>query len=133
MSIQENKALIWRAVEEVWNKKNIALFDEYHAMGHAVHEDWKHWITTELWVAFPDLHFTLERQIAEGDLVASHFTLRATHLGPWKGIPPTGKQVVWSGVSMDQVVAGKIVNHWSGPNFLNVVERLGARITLDQG
>ena len=131
MSTEENKALVWRAVDEVWNKKNIAVFEEYYAMGE-VQEEWKRWISDELWVAFPDIQFSLERQIAEGDLVASHFMLSATHLGPWRGIPPTGKRAIWPAVAIDQIVDDKIVNHWSGPNFLHVAEQLGARIILDK-
>ena len=51
---EENKALVWRAVDEVWNKKNIAVFEEYYAMGK-VQEEWKRWISDELWAAFPDI------------------------------------------------------------------------------
>src|SRR5689334_4004098 len=78
MSIEENKATVRRLTEEVWNQGNVAVFDEFNAPNFIYHdpgapdvrsiEDYKRWITENRSV-FPDLHFTIEDLIAEGDQV----------------------------------------------------------------
>lgn len=57
--------------------------------------------------AFPDLHDTIEEQIAEGDRVATRFTMRATHRGEFLGIAPAGREVVLTGVVIYRVSEGK--------------------------
>jgi predicted ester cyclase len=60
--------------------------------------------------AFEDVHFTVEEQIAEGDKVATRVTLGAKHsAGDFGGLPPTGKQIVMSGISLERIEDGKIV------------------------
>ncbi len=63
--------------------------------------------------AFPDYHGTNVIQIAEGDLVANRFVYYGTHLGEFKGLAPTGRQVTFEGLSIDRVVDGKIVESWA--------------------
>ena len=67
---------------------------------------------------YPDLHVTIHRQIAEGDWVASVITARGTHDGEWLGIEPTGKHLTFTGVNIDRVVDGKIVEHGGAANML---------------
>jgi steroid delta-isomerase-like uncharacterized protein len=99
---QQNKALVRRAVEEVWNRGNFAIVGELVASDLLIHsstpgddiqgpEGVKQFYTT-LRAAFPDIHFTIEDQIAEGDRVVTRWTARATHKGEYQGVPPTGKQ-----------------------------------------
>jgi predicted ester cyclase len=62
--------------------------------------------------AFPDLHITIDDVVAEGDKVATRWTLRGTHKGEFTGITPTGKQLAMWGMSIDRVVGGRIVETW---------------------
>lgn len=67
-----------------------------------------------LFAAFPDSHWTVVDQIGEGDKVVTRWTLVATHLGEFKGIAPSGKQLISGGIRIDHIVHGKIVG--SGKN-----------------
>lgn len=76
--------------------------------------------------AFPDEVTTIEDQIAEGDKVVSRMTSRATHAGEFQGIPPTGKKVTVTGIWIDRVADGKIVERWGQVDVLGVMQQLGA-------
>jgi predicted ester cyclase len=67
---------------------------------------------------YPDLRITVERQIAEGEWVASVITARGTHEGEWLGMKPTGVAMVFTGVNIDRVVDGKIIEHGGAANML---------------
>ncbi len=76
--------------------------------------------------AFPDEETTFEDQIAEGEKVVSRMSSRATHTGELQGIPPTGKKITVSGIFIDRVADGKIVERWGQVDMLGVLQRLGA-------
>lgn len=67
---------------------------------------------------YPDLHVTIERQIAEGEWVATVITARGTHAREWLGMKPSGKPLVFTGVNVDRVVDGRIVEHGGAANML---------------
>jgi predicted ester cyclase len=75
---------------------------------------------------YPDLHITVEQQVAEGDWVATRITARGTHLGWWLGIEPTGQQVAITGVDLDRVVGGRIVEHGGAATMLEALLSIGA-------
>jgi predicted ester cyclase len=62
--------------------------------------------------AFPDIQVGTEHMIAEGDKVVSRQTSRGTHEGEFRGVPPTGKEVTWTGILIFRIVDGKIVDQW---------------------
>ena len=67
---------------------------------------------------YPDLRITVDRQIAEGEWVASLITARGTHQGEWLGMKPTGRTLVFTAVNVDHVVDGRIVEHGGAANML---------------
>jgi steroid delta-isomerase-like uncharacterized protein len=75
--------------------------------------------------AFPDLQFTIEEEIAEGDKIAVRWTLRATHLGEYQGRPPTGKAVTVTGISIFQIANGKIQEIAVNMDRLGQFQQLG--------
>ncbi len=75
--------------------------------------------------AFPDLQFTLEDLIAEGDRVVSRATIRGTHEGELQGIPPTGREIEIGDVDIYRVQQGKIVELWAGPDRFAMLQQLG--------
>ena len=75
--------------------------------------------------AFPDLQFTIEDMIAEGDTVVVRYTTRGTHQGNLWGIPPTGKQVSGTGMFIDRPVNGKAVEQWINGDDLGLLQQLG--------
>jgi steroid delta-isomerase-like uncharacterized protein len=75
--------------------------------------------------AFPDLVLTVEDQIAEGDRVVTRFTARGTHRGDLMGIPPTGKRVAVTGISIDRISNGKSVESWTNYDLMSMMQQLG--------
>ena len=133
MSIEENKALLRRLFEEVWNQGNLGTVDELLATDYVLNdpaqmvrgpEGFKAYVSA-FRAAFPDMKATIEDQIAEDDRVAMRFTVHATHKGEFQGIPPTGKQVILSGIDIQRIVGGKIVENWVNLDALGLLQQLG--------
>jgi predicted ester cyclase len=81
----------------------------------------------EMWnAAFSDTYFTVEEQVAEVDRVATRVTLRATHSrGDFQGLPPTDKQVVMGGISIERIRDGKIIERRVNSDWLGLMLQLG--------
>ena len=131
---QQNAMLVRRAVEEVWNRGNVAILEELVASDIVIHlpsesiygpEGIKRFFSM-LRGAFPDLQFTIEDQIADGDSVVTRWSAHATNLTSFQGIPPTGRQVSLSGIDIDRIVNGKVVECWSVSDDLGILQQLGA-------
>jgi len=75
---------------------------------------------------YPDLKLMIDFQIAEEDFVASSYTMTGTHLGKWMGIKPTGKKINVTGVNVDKIKNGKIVEHGGAANLFNALLDIGA-------
>jgi predicted ester cyclase len=108
MSLEDNKTIVRRFYEEVVNTGNVEQIEHFLSPDYCEVQDGKrHNIGIEgakahilgVRQTYPDLHITMERQIAEGEWVASCITARGTHKGAWLGIKPTGKPVVFTGVN----------------------------------
>ena len=141
MSTEENKALIRRGYE-VANRGNLteilAAADELYAPDFVLHdpssalpaggirsrEDYKQFGTGFL-AAFPDLEWTIEDMIAEGEKVVVRYTFHGTHQGQWRGLPPTGKAVTFTGTVTCRMVDGKVVEAWQNADNLSVLRQLG--------
>lgn len=134
MSVEENKAIELRFIEEVVNKGNLAVIDEI-VDANFVQPDATPGITPDregmkqffamAHSASPDFHSTLEDMFAEGDKVVQRFTARGTHKGEWMGIAPTGKQMTASGIAIHRITGGKIVEGWTSMDMLGVMVQLG--------
>ena len=130
---EHNKRLVRRGIEEVWNRGNLAAVDELVASDFVIHsspdeihgpEGAKQYAAM-LRAAFPDIHLTIDDQIAEGDRVVTRWTARGTHLGPFQGIPSTGKQVRVTAIDIDRVANGKLVECWTNVDELGLLRQLG--------
>ena len=134
MSVEENKAVTRRAVKELWNQGNMALLDELWAPNYVNHdptnsevrdlEGFKQWVITAR-SAFPDLNVTIDDLIAEGDKVATRWTVRGTQKGEFGKIPATGKQVTFTGITISRIVDGKTVETWWSSDDLGMLQQLG--------
>ena len=78
-----------------------------------------------LYAAFPDLHHTVEYQIAENDKVASLVNVRGTHRGNFLGIASTGRQVAFKDIIITRIQGGKIVELWAQFDALSLLQQLG--------
>jgi predicted ester cyclase len=77
--------------------------------------------------AFPDLHWTIEEDAAEGDKAWARFTWRGTHRGDFLGIPAIGNQLEVNGVVINRIVEGKIVDSRILMNELSLMQQLVVR------
>jgi len=132
MSTEENKANFRRIFEGI-NQGDFAVVDEVCAPNLVSHypsatthgsEAFKQSFSRGL-TAFPDSHYTIEDQLAEGDKVATRFTYRGTHQGEFMGIPPTGKHMKFTGMALSHWVDGKLVENWNNDDTLGFLQQLG--------
>ncbi len=142
MSTEENKALVRRFIEEAWNKGNIDAADQFVASdfvdldplpGQQQGLEGLKQALAMMRTAFPDIHFTIEEQVAEGDKVVSRFTWRGTHRGEFFGVPPTSKQVAVPGIVIDRIVEGKALEGRALMNLLSMLTQLGVISSPGQG
>ena len=113
MSIEANKAVVRRMVEEAWNKGDLAALDEICAPDYVL-EGQQGVADLQAGIAatragFPDWQTTIDDMLAEGDKVAFRWTMRGTHQGEFGGIAPTGKPVKVTGITIVRFAGGKIV------------------------
>ena len=134
MSLEENKTVVRRFVEEMQNQHNLDLIDELFSPNFVDYsgrtpppsfEKLKPFFAF-MFSAFPDLHFTIQQQLAEGDQVMTYKIFHGTHLGDFMGIPPTGKQVVFDNIDIFTVKDGKLTEHWTVGDMLSLMQQLGA-------
>jgi steroid delta-isomerase-like uncharacterized protein len=138
---EANKALVGRYVEEVWHQGNLDAADEMVApdfVGHfpegeaiGIEGAKEHVIAFR--TPFPDIHFTIEDMIAEGDKVAARLTFDGTHTGEMMGIPPTGVQTTVTGIFILQIGDGKLVEVWSIVDMLGIMQQLGVMPATHEG
>ena len=75
---------------------------------------------------FPDVQWTLEETVIEGDVLAARYTMRGTHHGPFFGMPPTGKAIAVQALNIYRLSAGKIVSEVGQPDLLGLLQQIGA-------
>jgi steroid delta-isomerase-like uncharacterized protein len=136
MSTEQNKAISRRFLVEVFGQGKLAVADEIVAPDHVDHgpstlpgmptgPEGSKMVVTIYRNAFPDIHFTIDEQIAEGDKVVTRWTGRGTHKGELAGIPATGKSATVTGVGVDRIVNGKIVESWGIFDQFGMMQQLG--------
>jgi len=129
-----NKALVRRFFAEVWSTGDISQRDTFLAPGYLGHlagspepidrDGWTAWFRG-FRAAFPDARFTVEDMIGEGDRVAARLIMRGKHLGALNGSPATGRSVVVSGMSIERIADGRIVEGWNENDALGMLGQLG--------
>jgi steroid delta-isomerase-like uncharacterized protein len=133
MSLEENKALVRRFVDEVQCRHNLSALDELYSadfvdrsgMTDPPNLESARRFFGSMFAAFPDMRFTIRQQIAEGDKVVAHKTFHGTHLGPFMGIPATGKTVTIDVMDIYTVTGGRITEHWTVGDMLGMLQQLG--------
>ena len=131
---EANKALVRRFIDETWNRGNLDVIDEIIATnfvssasgsstieGPEVHKQGNIAIRT----AFQDFQMTIEDLIAEGDIVVDRWTATGTHEAEYMGIPPTGVHATVTGISIDRIADGMIVEGSTIQDALGMLQQLG--------
>src|SRR5919107_608084 len=137
MSVEENKAVLRREVEELYNHKgNLDVVEEIFSPDYVSHEP----TSGEVWgiegarqfavtfrKAFPDLENTIEDMVAEGDKVVMRFSGSGTHEGETTEAfgSPTGKRMEITGITIKRFADGKIVEAWTNFDALGMMQQLG--------
>jgi steroid delta-isomerase-like uncharacterized protein len=132
---EENKAVVRRFLEEIFNEGNLDAADELFAPDYVLHdpavpeevrgpEGVKRYVSMYR-SAYPDTHIAIEDQIAEGDKVVTRWTGQGTHEGELMGIPPTGERVTVAGIQFDRVSGGRIEETWVIYDALGMMQQLG--------
>jgi len=137
MDSNENKNVVRRFVNEAINERREDVLPELFATGFVDHlpfpglppgiEGFKA-LAAGIYKAFPDAKVTIDDLIAEGDRVAERATARATHLGDFNGIPPTGRKVSWTEQHLYRFRDGKIVEHWADVDIAGLMAQIGAPV-----
>jgi steroid delta-isomerase-like uncharacterized protein len=133
MAAAENKAILHRYAEEIFNQGNLAVIDEIIApnvvsrtSGADIHnrESFRTFVV-QFRASFLDIRCTIEDMIAEGDLVAIHWTFCGTQRGEFLGIAPTGKTMTATGTNFYRLRDGQIEQTWGDWDLLGLQQQLG--------
>jgi steroid delta-isomerase-like uncharacterized protein len=138
MSAETNKILSRRFLEEVFSKGKLELIDEIYASNHLNEgpgalpgaprgPEGIRQLVMLYRGGFPDVQFTVDEQIADGDRVVTRWSAHGTHTGELAGmgIPATNKTVTVSGVTINRCANGKIVESWGIFDQLSFLQQLG--------
>lgn len=133
MSLEENKALVHRLIDEVSNDGKFEVLEELLSADYMEHagppglppgrEAFKQLVLV-FRNAFPDWRFTIEAAVAEGDRVAIRGTGRGTHQGSFLHFPATGKQVEMQAMHIFRIDGGKIVARWGQPDIMGLMQQI---------
>jgi steroid delta-isomerase-like uncharacterized protein len=130
---EANKALVRAHYDAVTNGHDpdairAQVADDFfdHASGRRMSADEVIAHSRALHATFAELSATEEAMIAEGDLVAARIVWRGVHVGPWRGIPPTGQRVEFRGMTFWRIRGGKIAERWAEVDFAGLQARLMA-------
>src|SRR2546429_1453723 len=135
MSTEENKAIV-RRYQEAYNSNNLDALNKVvapdfvsHSLAPGLPDGLQGGnLTHEMaMAAMPDYKVSIEDVIAEGDRVVESFTMTGTHTGAeFLGLPPSGRQINVTGISIFRLANGKFVEHWANEDALGLVQQLGA-------
>ena len=138
---EQNKAIFRAIPEKVVNTGNLDAVDHYFAQDFVDHTTpaglpnglagFKAYIT-RLRSAFPDLHFTVEDVVAEGETVVVRATARGTMTGDFLEMKATGKTATWTEIHIGRLADGKVVEHWATIDQLGMLQQLGLAATPEQ-
>ena len=134
MTASELESRVREYIERVWNDKDVDALDTLASerylrhlgpgeapLGRAAQKE----RLRKLQHALPDVRFTVDDLIAEGDRVVFRVTVTGTHRGEMFGVPATGKAVAFSAIDILRFDAGKIVEHWGFGDSAAVLRQLG--------
>lgn len=138
----DNKSIVRRMYEEVWNKRNLEVAKKLIAPSHAVQlfDAADSGVGPEAYAqnvvqfvrAFPDLKFKVVDMVAEDEKVVALWNISGTHKGEFRGIPPTGKRVSVDGITISQLADGKIMDSYVSLDLWSMMQQLGVIPTVGQ-
>jgi predicted ester cyclase len=141
MSPEQNKELVARFFEEVWNRGNFQFMDEIYSPDFVLHALWQNLsaggsgdvpgiepakkVIGGWRHGLPDLVMTVEEQVAEGDIVVTRHHATGTQTNEFMGIPPTNKGGTISGITFTRIDGGKVVEAWTMWDIFGALQLMG--------
>jgi steroid delta-isomerase-like uncharacterized protein len=134
MSVEDNKTIARRFIQ-VWGEGNLDVIEKLAAPSLVVRyptipqviqssREFRH-VLAGFRSAFPDSALRVAEEIAEGEKVVIRWTFSGTHKGTFMGIPPTDKQVTWTGITIYRIVDGKVVQEQGEEDFAGFFRQVG--------
>jgi predicted ester cyclase len=130
-----NTEVVRRLFQEAWSEGRLDVLDELVSPAYRSHEpsnpepvvgvDGVRDLMREFRSAFPDLSYAVDEQLAERDLVATRWTASGTHLGLLRGLAATGLTATFSGISLDRLDRGVVVEDWTSWDAVGLMRSLG--------
>ncbi len=137
MSIAENKILIEKYIDEIWNKGNMNIIDELTSPGYVryvtlpdmtLNQEGQKKRIAAFRKAFPDVHVTIEDLVAEGEKVTVRVSIRGTHQHQFQDIAPTGKAILITAIDIIRIADGRIAEHWGITDQQSLLQQIGGKI-----
>ncbi len=138
---EQNKAAFRAIPEKLINTGDFSTADQYFAANYVDHDappgappglaGFQAFFSM-MRAAFPDLHYTIEDLIAEGDKVVGRATVRGTMKGDFVGMKATGKTATWTEIHIGRYANGRLVEHWATIDQLGMLQQLGLAPTSGQ-
>jgi len=135
MSVEENKALVARIADDIWNQGNLAVVADIMAPDARYHgphmpggcggrDDWRNAI--EMYRgAFPDSRVMFEELLACEDKIVGRWSATGTHRGELPGVEPTGRRIAITGITIYRMKRRRIVEAWEQLDLLGMWQQLG--------
>jgi steroid delta-isomerase-like uncharacterized protein len=139
MGVAENKTLVRRFYEEVWDRGNVEFAHQVFADDYVRHDlrptqalpgaVGMAKIAADFRRAFPDARWHVDLVFGEDDFVAARWTATGTHTGDWGDVAPTGRSATFSGVNIYRFgPCGKVAELWNHRDDLGFMEQVGAPV-----
>lgn len=135
MTIEQNKLIMYRMIEEIWNKGNLAvadeLFDPEHTSPSAPQlpkgSEGVKMLAAAFRAAMPDYRMRIDMILADEEQVAARFIQSGTHSGgELMGLQPSGKRAEWTEIGVLKIKDGRIIESWYEVDMLSMLKQLGA-------
>jgi predicted ester cyclase len=136
-TLAANRLIGRRVLLELWGQGKLEVADELYAPSYVDHvsrgpesgqvrgpQGIKQAVTL-FRTAFPDLTYAIHEEIVQGDLVMTRFSARGTQRGPFLGAAPTGRVVSYTGMDLNRIQNGKIVESWVNYDALALLQQIG--------
>lgn len=135
MSVELNVALVRRLYEQVWSEGHLEVVDEIFAAHHVRHDlrspdtasgpEEQAQVAAMFRAALPDLVVEPDLMLCDGEMVTARWTAAGTHTGAWGTVQPTGKRVVFDGVTIFRFDGGRVVEMWVHRDDLALLQQVG--------
>jgi steroid delta-isomerase-like uncharacterized protein len=136
VSVDENKSLARRYFDDLWTGGDEEFIDRHVSPDYVFHDastpggvrgtDGLRRYYGRFRAGFPDMRFTVEDQVAEGDKVVTRWSVEATQSGPFLGMPPSDTTIHVTGINIFRFVDGYFVEGWHNLDTLGLLQQLGA-------